>query len=305
MAVTLPHLTVSGTGSTEEGHSNCQLAALTAVGYGGPVPELPALTVSGEGVTGTVGSGSVSLPALIVSGADQRVSLPALTVSGAGVTGGRFGDAEVELPMLTVSGSGCQNQVGTATITLPVLALRGAGSTPLPAADATAGGAGADSGLELDPGIGLSMNLRISALTLYENFGFNSFATFNGVPLGANATGIFVIASGDLDHTAAIDATVRPGITDFEDHRQKRVTRAYVGYRTDGECVLRVSADEGEWYEYPLEDRDRDGIHATRVKLGRGAKGRYWQAEFANVAGSDFELDDMELAPEVLSRRIA
>ena len=305
MAVTLPHLTVAGAADYVGGESFIVLPALTVQGFGGPTIQLPMFTVAGVGYTGEVGSGRITLPALEVAGAGQNaIQLPKLTVTGVGRTGDLTGSATIELPLLTVDGAGYQHQIGTASITLPMLRIIGAASTALPAADTTAGAAGTGTGKQFVAGEALVLNLKNSAASTYTNFGFNSFATFNGVMLAANAAGIFALA-GESDNGTGIDATVRLGVTEFGDSRMKRVPRAYVGYRTNGECVLRVSVDEGEWFEYALEDRDVEGIHATRVKVGKGLKGRYWQAEVANVEGATLDLDSLELVPVVLSRRIA
>ena len=309
-AVTLPALTVSGHGPTGAGvtsvDSNCVLPALTVVGYGGNPPSLPALQVHGFGVTGSrPGVGAVTLPALTVFGANPRIVLPALRVAGTGVTGGGFGHAAIELPALEVSGTGAHLQVGTGSVVLPRLQVIGAGVAPLPAASSTAGAPGSGTGLEFGSGEALVLNLRTSAATTYANYGFNSFAAFNGVTLGANADGIFVVGAAADDAGTDIDARLRFGETDFETSYMKLLARAYVGLRTDGEMHFKVRVDEDEWRTYLLEDRAALGMHSTRVKIGKGLRGRYWQAEIANFAGADFDIDAVELAPALLRRKVA
>ncbi len=327
-------LEVAGVGLTGNvGSGEIELPALTVAGEGSRTSNvsLPALTVSAIGLNGRIGTANVSLPGLTVSGAasqiqsgsaDGGIELPALEVVAVGLRGqiasasatlglsvsavgltGTVATAAIELPMLTVDAAGYTSHTGSATITLPMLRVIGAASSPLPAVDADAGEAGSGTGLELAAGEALVLNLRNNAASTYDNYAFNSFATFNGVALGANADGIFAL-TGELDDTANIAATARMGVTDFNDAHLKRVSSAYVGYRTDGEAVLRVSVAEGEWFEYPLEDRDMDGAHGTRAKIGKGLKGRYWQAEVANVNGASLELDELELVPEKLSRRL-
>ena len=306
MAVSLPVLTVAGIGNYAAATGAVTLPALTVEGHGGPPNYLPMLTVAGVGYTGLVGKGAVILPALEVSGADQPViQLPAFTVAGVGQTGDITGSGEIEIPVLEVDGAGYENRIGTAAITLPVLRILGAATTPLSAVDTTTGAAGSDTGLELSAGEAFVLNLRNNALTTYNTYGFNSFATFKGVNLGANATGIFIVASGSIDDTADIVATVRFGITDLDDPHLKRAPRVYAGYRTDGEAVVRVRANEGGWRTYPLRGRSITGLHTDRVPIGKGLKGRYWQIEIENVEGASLELDGVELMPTLIARRVA
>lgn len=304
--VLLPRLTVVQVVDQTFDGGVVTLPVVTASGHFAPAMRLPALTVSGLFYTGTLVGGRVRLPAITVSGVIYTpLRIPRITVSGSFRTSDQYFTANLTLPVITVDGAFYQNQIFSGSITLPVLSVIGSFSTPLPAVDTAAGAAGTGTGLQLSAGEALVMNLRNSAASTYENFGFNSFATFNGVVLGANATGIYAIASGDLDDTAAIAATVTLGVTNLGDDHMKRVSRAYVGLRTNGQWVLRVRVDEGEWFEYELEDRDVEGVHGTRVKIGKGLKGRYWQAELANINGASGELDELALVPEVLSRKVA
>ena len=46
-------------------------------------------------------------------------------------------------------------------------------------------------------------------------------------------------------------------------------------------------------------------IQIPQVKIGKGLKGRYWQASFENLGGADFSLDTIDVDWEVQSRRVA
>ena len=148
-----------------------------------------------------------------------------------------------------------------------------------------------------------AMNAKHTGLTEYTNFAFNSAAVFDGATLVANASGIFALG-GDVDDAAIIDAYARLGISDFGTLAHKRVDMAYVGYRSDGVLRLRVITDEQESYDYTLATRDGDSLHGNRLKLGRGMRGTYWQAEVGNVAGADFEIDTLQLMAQPLSRKV-
>jgi hypothetical protein len=147
------------------------------------------------------------------------------------------------------------------------------------------------------------MHTEKQAFTTYTNFPFNSFAKFNDVWLGAADGGLFVLA-GATDDGTFIDAAVRVGITDFSTSHLKRVARMYVGYRADGDMQLNVTTDENQTRSYALRSTGNSGIHGNHVRIGKGLKARYWQFELQNVDGADFELNTMEIKPDVLKRRI-
>ena len=48
-----------------------------------------------------------------------------------------------------------------------------------------------------------------------------------------------------------------------------------------------------------------DGVHILRVEFGRGLKAAHWGYELRNVNGADFGVNDTELRPLVLDRRIS
>lgn len=151
--------------------------------------------------------------------------------------------------------------------------------------------------------IALSMNTERQALTSYTNYAFNSFAKFNGVFLGASDAGVFALTGANDDGTV-IGAVVRSGVSDFGTSYQKRVSRAYLGYRSDGDMLLRVVTNETSTHDYAVPYRAHTGLHGARVPIGKGLKSRYWQFELQNVAGASFTVDDLEIKPIVLRRRI-
>ena len=150
--------------------------------------------------------------------------------------------------------------------------------------------------------VGWAMNSAHFGVTKYVNYGFNSFANYSGVSLGANASGIFEL-TGTSDNGTDIDARIKFGITDFNIPAQKRVHEAFLGIRNDGSMILKTYINENteRWYELRQID---EGIHTTRIKLGgRGVKSNYWQFELLNKDGADFELDNIQMTPIVLTRK--
>jgi hypothetical protein len=151
------------------------------------------------------------------------------------------------------------------------------------------------------------LNTQTAAAYQYSNFNFNSFAEFEGKYYGCAETGIYLL-EGDDDAGTAISSSLRTGMTNLGTGLQKRITSAYLGYRSDGQMVLKVvSVNEAgqkiEWW-YEQVDQDAPAMRSGRIKVGRGLKSVYWAFEISNKDGADFELDVVELYPMVLERRL-
>lgn len=295
LALTLPSLEVAAEGPTTADLTLPALAcAATAYqgGAGTSAKELPALSLEGTALVELVGAATLELGTLtlVALGEGQltgsaSIALKKLALAAEGYSG-RVGEAAIDLPLVEVDGTGAGQVIGTASVTLPALYLQ---STEQAGASSYSGG--------------FALNTMTNGLTSYSSYGFNSFADFGGVVLGANSAGVYALTGAD-DAGAAIAALARSGVSDFGSDRLKRVRGAYVGYRTDGDLRFTVTTDEGEPYEYRLTHTGKTGIHAHREKFGRGVKGRYWQYEISNTAGDDFDLDNVELLPDALKRKV-
>lgn len=150
-----------------------------------------------------------------------------------------------------------------------------------------------------------AINTKSSGLSEYTNFPFNSFAGFGQTYLAAADDGLYELA-GDTDDGANIAAAIRTGLLDFGSSLSKRMPRAYLGYTSTGNLVLKVvHSDQGvlreDWYELTTTQGAPD---TRRFKLGRGPKARYWQFELVNANGADFDVDTLRLYPLILERRI-
>ncbi len=143
----------------------------------------------------------------------------------------------------------------------------------------------------------------------YRNYRFNSMVKVRGRYYGASDTGLYLLEGAD-DAGTPIDAWVRTGLSNFGTGLLKRMVGAYVGYTADAGLILKVittSTTTGTKVEhwYRMEPREADGAtRENRVKVGRGVEAVYWQFELRNVDGGDFSLDQIELLPMVLTRRV-
>lgn len=147
------------------------------------------------------------------------------------------------------------------------------------------------------------VNLGNKALSMYEDFPYDSFATFGGNALAIGANGI-VLFGGDTDEASPISSRLAMSEVEFSEPGHKRITDVYVDLRGDGELSMTTVADEVNSSTYHVPIPPVDTIETVRVKHGRGTKGRHWQTTIRNVDGADFEIQAVEMMVDILSRRI-
>lgn len=148
---------------------------------------------------------------------------------------------------------------------------------------------------------GWVMNTRNFGVTEYQNYPFNSFVKIGPLYLGANSQGLYRL-TGDTDAGAAIEAAVTLGITDLASDKLKRLDSIYLGFRANGNIVLKVLTESNAeyWYEAQVST---EKFHQHRIKQSRAVEAVTWQLSLVNVAGADFELRTIEFVPVILSRR--
>jgi hypothetical protein len=150
--------------------------------------------------------------------------------------------------------------------------------------------------------VGWGLNLKTGALTEYSNYPFNSICQFNGRYLGASSSGLFKL-TGDTDNGTEIPAHIKTGKLDFGTSQLKRIKDVYVALQTLGDWQVAIVTDENIKRTYATVDGEIVP-HTGRVNCAKGSKGRYHSIGVANVAGADFEIDNIEINADVLSRRI-
>lgn len=285
------------------------------------VPNSAALTLptpqfQAQGSTGLVGTAAMTLPVPQVSATASApftgavaMALPVPVMEIAGLEGGAA-QMRAQLAMLALSAQGMTGSIGTVAMVLPVGRFTASGYQPgiggvqlvLPMLQMQATGVTARAPNAPAPTT-IAMQTEMLSLTTYSNYPFNSFAKFNGLFLGASDTGIFAL-TGATDNGVAIQSAARVGMTDFGTSHLKRIDKIYVGYRADGNLVLRVFTDEITQRDYLLQSSQRVGLHGNHARLGKGLVARYWQFEVRNQNGGDFSMDIIELKPVKLARRV-
>ena len=310
-AVTLS-VQISGTVSTVE---SCEgeapyvyFPAITVYGEGGDSVfgdasiSLPLLTLDATGINDTLGDASFGMPVFSVSatGQDEIIgtasfSLPRLTIDASTLISS-IGNASISFPLLSVSGTGQDGAVGTFNKSFPMFKLSassfneilGDGDIILPMFTLEM------SGLPTTAYLSMVMNLKNRALTLYDNYDFNSLCRFKGKHFGATKTGIYDLDTGTTDAGTLIDWNFRTGYLDLEQKNKKKLKQAWLSYKTDGDLILTVIQPNGDEYEYSLQGIDTTET-GLRVKFGKGIRSKYVALDIRNVDGSTITLDTLKL----------
>ena len=154
--------------------------------------------------------------------------------------------------------------------------------------------------LDLDDNYTFVANTKTLGLSEYINYNFTSISG----DLACNKTGIYSL-DDDTD-SELIEAEIKTGLVDFGTSKQKQVPYVYLGLSNEGDMVLKSIVNykgikKERWYKLGLSTTATD---TRRVKLGKGVKSDLWQFSITNVDGADFNIDQMEMLPLVLSRRI-
>lgn len=219
--------------------------------------------------------------------------LPLFTIDASGING-NTADADLELPLFTITSSGYSSTSATASLTLPLFEITQQVSPVVVIYDA-------DGRTYQSNTYALVMNTENGALSEYYNYGFNSFALFNGVYLGAGPDGIFQLY-GDDDEGMNIKAKVKTPLLDYGDSHQKRGNDVYVGIDTTGEISVSVYTEDAIENECAPVAAGQTGFNVLKFKTGKGVKGQYYSVLIKNNHGDDFILDKISMVAQSISR---
>jgi hypothetical protein len=276
--------------------------------FGNASINLPFFTFEASGINDALGNASFELPVISVSATGQTdiigtasFSLPRLTIDASTLISS-IGDASITFPLLSVYGVGQDGAVGTFNKSLPMFKLSagtfneilGDGDIVLPMFTLIT------SVLPTTAYLSMVMNLKNRALTLYDNYDFNSLCRFKDKHFGATKTGIYDLDTGTTDNGTLIDWNFRTGYLDLEQKNKKKLKQAWLSYKSDGDLILTVIQPNGDEYEYSLQgiDSTENGL---RVKFGKGIRSKYVALDIKNVDGSTITLDTLKLHLDKLS----
>ncbi|MGR3302399.1 MAG: hypothetical protein ACUZ8I_07820 [Candidatus Scalindua sp.] len=196
-------------------------------------------------------------------------------IPGCGYVGEVTG-AVFTLPVVTLSATALQEIIDNASITLPIttLSVRAYNGSPPEC---------------------VVMNTKISAVTEYNDYAFNSYARFNGVDLAANQNGIYAQDTTAVDDSVyKIKAHIKTGRVDVYNGTIQRLRNAYLTHESDGDVRLVTVADGTITRKYKLvKPQDSDGIIERRVKFERGIKDRVFDFKIENIDGSSMDIESL------------
>jgi hypothetical protein len=127
--------------------------------------------------------------------------------------------------------------------------------------------------------------------------GVRDLAVVDGLLCACSPDGLVV-----FDAPAAAPR-IQTGLTDLGSPVMKRSTFAHVGYTGDPVtlAVGNTGSGQEETYQYQLPARQASAATASRQRLGRGARSRYWRI---TLTGTAFQLHDVALEIELTSRKV-
>ena len=306
-AITLPVLTVEGafgwgtgaislpfsgvdadTGSIRDGF----IVSGSWIQMWGGAIDIPIPEISGHYIAGNVWSCDIEIPVLSVSG-----NIPSTAWLGA-----------LHLPVVQIAGTMLTGEVFSGQIIIPIFRVRGSAyiipkftggtiSVPLPSLLGY---------FRVNPNEPLRkavvVNIAHGGVSEYPNFPFNSFGYFNGLYLGANSNGIYLLG-GDTDAGSNIEAELRIPLQDLGLPIPQRLREAWLNFRSDGNITLVVQVEEDTVWTRDIAFL-KDQIHEARAKIARGIVGRFFALGIRNVNGSDFDLARMRVTIDVIKRKI-
>jgi hypothetical protein len=288
--VLLPIFSVDGTGLAGFlGVADISLPLITVDLAGSVSPigtgtiTLPGLSVTGVGSLSSTGTASINIPLLSLQSngllsiiGTLNSSIPTITVEATGLSG-LYGTLDKPLPMFSISGTGIISVNGIGSITLPSILITSTGVF-----------------LASPDYLSMVMNIRNKALTLYNNYKFNSFCRFNGKHFGATSTEIFDLDTGTTDDGTNIEWNFRLPYVDLEQKNKNKLLQAWLSFSASGDIIVTVIQANGEEYEYDIEGVDsyEEGL---RIKFGKGIRSKYITIDFKSVDGGSASIDVLKL----------
>lgn len=153
--------------------------------------------------------------------------------------------------------------------------------------------------------LAFAMNLPSEAVSQYQFFPFNSACMFNGIPLACGHDGIYQLENGNDDAGVQIDAVIQFPKTNFGSDYVKRFRYLYLGYRSEGDLALDLTADDGTTQSFTLPATLPGQQSGIRVPVSTIAQGVYWTLTLRNLDGNAFTLSSITALMIVTSKRFS
>jgi hypothetical protein len=143
-----------------------------------------------------------------------------------------------------------------------------------------------------------SVNYLTGALTTYQDFDFTGFTHHEGAAFAWRADGLYRLGT-EGEETMRLLADF--GATDYGEAKIKHAVTGFVGVRADGQCYLRIAADDGIERVYSLAGTGNQ----RRARLAKGVESRFWNVRLELEDASFATIDNIELEVGVAQRRSA
>lgn len=204
-----------------------------------------------------------------------NVTIPMLRFTGT-AEGSNEGVLSFTIPSYRISFDGYSSTEGDLHVTIPMIIFH------------------AEQTIEADDYLTMVMNTKNKALTVFDNYNFNSLCAFGGKHFGATDDNIFDLDTGKTDNGTMIEWNFKFGYLDLEQKQKKKLVEAWLSYKSDGDIKFTVVQPDGEQYEYVLQGIDTTET-GLRVKFGKGIRTKYVALDVSNIEGSSIDLDELKL----------
>jgi len=141
----------------------------------------------------------------------------------------------------------------------------------------------------------ICLDMKAVAPSQYTNFTFNSMMWFGDVLVGAGDNGL-VILDGELDLTTKIDSYFVPVNTDFDEPRQKRITKLGVFGYSEGNLKATIIYDgyESSYSNNSIVALGTQANQMLEFPINGVDNGRFVSVKIQNLNGADFAIDSVD-----------
>jgi hypothetical protein len=155
--------------------------------------------------------------------------------------------------------------------------------------------------VEATTNIAYVMNKSTGAVTRYPDYDFSFALRWQGKQFLASPDGLFEY-DREEDVPAPIAARFALPPSDYGETGEKRVPRVYLQGELAGQMRAGIAYDDDTERSSRVEGSP--GVDKWRAKLPRGLKGHHFAVAVENVAGADFEIEQVDALIQITGRKI-
>lgn len=145
----------------------------------------------------------------------------------------------------------------------------------------------------------LCMTLFSNAVTQFDGFFANSFASFDGNLYFSNEDGIYVYDEDSEEEV--VDAFFELPMNDHGYVGRKKIRSILIDGKIEGELVVESYIDEDDKKEYSTGDISTK--YGAKIAADSDQIGRYFKFRISNVDGAYFSIDKIKLTTILMPER--